>query len=141
MSSSKIILSYRGAVQTWECDSNGHMNVMYYINKFELAGRNCAVEMGMTKDFLQSNALGIAVVEQNIKYLREVFVDDLLYVHSRLKGYTKKVFQYEHELWNREKEALSAVMDIKLVIFDLEARKAVELPNHITKSLDDLLGG
>ena len=30
-------LTYKGAVLTNECDSNKHMNVMYYINKFELA--------------------------------------------------------------------------------------------------------
>ena len=139
MSISKTILSYRGAVQTWECDSNGHMNVMYYINKFELAGRNCGAEIGITKDYLTANSLGIAVVEQNIRYQREVFEDDLLYVHSKVKGHTNKVFQFEHELWNREKEVLSAVMDIKLVIFDLEKRKAILLPPHVVKALTDLM--
>lgn len=35
---------------TWECDSNGHMNVMYYINKFEHAGRNFDLEMGLLEN-------------------------------------------------------------------------------------------
>lgn len=50
----KMILTYQGAVQTWECDSNDHMNVMYYINKFELAGRNLGFEMGTRWELLLS---------------------------------------------------------------------------------------
>jgi len=78
----KKVLTYKGAVATWECDSNGHMNVMYYISKYELAGRNCSLEIGLTKKFLQDNNYGIAVVEQVIKYQKEVFEDDLLYIES-----------------------------------------------------------
>ena len=72
----KKILTYKGAVMTWECDSNQHMNVMYYINKFENAGRNFGLNLGLQK--LMSKEVGSVVVEQNIKYIKEVFEDDLL---------------------------------------------------------------
>ena len=79
----KKVLTYKGAVMTWECDSNRHMNVMYYINKFEHAGRNFDIELGLFKDGL-SEEKGIVVLEQNIKYLKEVFEDDLLDTEGKI---------------------------------------------------------
>ena len=131
----KSILTYKGAVQTWECDSNRHMNVMYYINKFELAGRNCGNEFGLKREFLESNNLGVAVVEQNIQYKKEVFEDDLIYVLSRAKGYSEKVMNFEHTMYDSESDQLSAVMDIKLVLFDMKLRKAVKLPDHLIENI------
>ena len=61
----KRILTYKGAVMTWECDSNQHMNVMYYINKFENAGRYMSLEMGVSE--IMSEEIGFVVVEQTIK--------------------------------------------------------------------------
>ena len=61
-----------------------------------------------------------------------------MYVESRVLGYTNKVFHFEHEMWNREKNELAAVMDIKLVIFDLEARKAIPMPKNLKLRLDKL---
>jgi len=135
----KEFLTYKGAVQTWECDSNGHMNVMYYINKFELGGRNCSVEFGMTKKFLESNNFGIAVVEQIIQYKREVFEDDLLYIMSSVKGVANKVFHFEHKLYNKSEGVLSATMNAKLVIFDLKLRRAIEIPDEFRQNLTKLL--
>ena len=132
----KGILTYKGAVQTSECDSNGHMNVMYYINKFELAGRNCGSEFGLKKEYLEKHNLGIAVVEQNIQYKKEVFEDDLIIVRSRAKGYTDKVMNFVHTMYNVENDQISAVMDIKLVVFDLEKRKAIQLPEILRKNMD-----
>ncbi len=139
MKSNKQFLTYKGAVQSWECDSNGHMNVMYYINKFELAGCNSGLEFGLTKEFFRTNNYGIAVIEQLIQYKKEVFQDDLLYILSRPKGYTNKVFHFEHELWCKDRNELSAVMDIKLVILDLGKRKAVKMPQDIKFGLEKLL--
>ena len=55
----KKYLTYKGAVMTWECDSNRHMNVMYYINKFENAGRNMSVEMEIEE--LMNEEVGFVV--------------------------------------------------------------------------------
>ena len=77
------------------------------------------------------------MVQQNIEYKREVFEDDLVYVMSSLKGFSNKVFNFEHELWSRETNQISAIMDIKLVILDLDKRRAVPLPSHLTKKLEE----
>ena len=133
------ILTYKGSVQTWECDSNRHMNVMYYINKFEQAGRNCSFEFGVTKDLLSSSNLGIAVVEQNITYKRELFEDDLVYVKSRPISYTDKVISFRHEMYLASENALSSIMEVKLVFFNLAERKSVSIPQKVKSNVEGFL--
>ncbi len=123
----KKILTYKGAVMTWECDSNRHMNVMYYINKFEHAGRNFSMELGLY-EIETSPETGMVVLEQKINYLREVFEDNLLYTESSLLGVSNKTFTVLHEMYRRPKNELVAKMELILVLFDKVHRKALPLP-------------
>ena len=56
------ILTYKGAVMTWECDSNGNMNVMYYINEFEHAGRNFDIVL-RTRNGKSNLDIGVVALE------------------------------------------------------------------------------
>ena len=122
-------LTYKGAVMTWECDSNRHMNVMYYINKFEHAGRNFDIELGLHEDSSLSNH-GVVVLEQKINYLKEVFEDDLLYVMSSLKEVGNKAFKVYHEMYNGRNDEIVCTMLITLVRFDKVHRKALPFPEE-----------
>ena len=135
----KKMLTYRGAVSSWECDSNGHMNVMYYVNKYELAGRNLFVKLGLTKQYLNDNNYGVAVVEQHIKYHREVFEDDILYIESVVEGCSEKVITLFHELKNGTSHQVVGAATIKLVVFDKYRRKAVKLPYEIMNKIVELM--
>lgn len=135
----KKILTYKGAVMTWECDSNGHMNVMYYINKFEHSGRNFGLEMGLT-DLGRNDELGIVVVEQTIKYLKEVFEDELLFIESSLLAVGNKTFTILHEMYNTKNKELVSTMNVILVLFDKINRKALPIPTDIKENLIKTLG-
>ena len=134
----KKVLTYKGAVLQWEADSNGHMNVMYFINKYEHAGHNFSNEIGFTN--LGSNMeLGLVVVNQVINYYKEVFVDDILYVESSLVSIGTKSFECLHEMYNgRTKERVST-MKISLVVFDKVNRKAIPFPKDIKARLESQL--
>lgn len=123
----KKILTYRGAVMTWECDSNRHMNVMYYINKFEHAGRNFSMDLGLY-EIETAPDTGMVVLEQKINYLREVFEDNLLYIESSLLGVSNKTFTVLHEMYRRPENKIVAKMELVLVMFDKIHRKALPLP-------------
>ncbi len=122
-------LTYRGAVMTWECDSNRHMNVMYYINKFEHAGRNFDLELGLHEDSSESDH-GVVVLEQKINYIKEVFEDNLLYVMSSLKEIGNKAFKVHHEMYNGRNDEVVCTMLITLVRFDKVHRKALAFPQE-----------
>lgn len=123
----KKVLTYKGAVMTWECDSNGHMNVMYYVNKFENAGRNFDLNLGLMNEVQRDNT-GIVVLEQNIKYHQEVFEDDLIYIESSLLDVGNKAFTVFHEMYNGRTKNLVSTMQVTLVLFNKIERKALPFP-------------
>lgn len=131
----KKILTYKGAVMTWECDSNRHMNVMYYVNKFEHAGRAFGLEMGLHELGQGDDDTGIVVVEQTLKYLQEVFEDDLLYIESSLVDIGNKAFTLLHEMHDARTKKLVSTMDVVLVLFDKKNRKALPFPKDRKEAL------
>ncbi len=132
------VLTYKGAVMTWECDSNGHMNVMYYINKFELAGRHFNLEMGFD-ELGDSDSVGIVVLEQQVKYLKEVFEDDLLYIETSLLEVGNKAFTIYHQMFNTKTKNLVSEMKIVLVLFDKINRKALPIPDAKREAIEKAL--
>ncbi len=134
----KKVLTYRGAVMTWETDSNRHMNVMYYVNKFEHGGRNFSLEMGLM-DLFEDEETGIVVLEQQIKYLQEVFEDDLLSIESSLIEIGNKAFTILHEMYNQKTQQLVSTMKATLVLFDKVNRRALPFPANKRKKLGHLI--
>ena len=119
---------------TWECDSNRHMNVMYYINKFEYAGRSFDLELGLLKSGLDET-IGIVVIEQKINYLKEVFEDDLIHIESTLLDIGNKAFKVLHEMYNSRTNQLVCTMHGVLTLFDKKTRKALPFPPQKRESL------
>ena len=120
---------------TWECDSNGHMNVMYYINKFENAGRNFNLDIGLVPIMEQDPNMGIVVLEQTINYIKEVFEDDLLYVESELVDVGNKAYKIQHNMYNGATKELVSTMKIAVVLFDKMLRKSMIFPAELRDEL------
>lgn len=124
----KKVLTYKGAVMTWETDSNRHMNVMYYVNKFEHAGRNFNLDLGL-HEIINQGEIGIVVLEQKLNYYTEVFEDDLLYVESSLIDIGNKAYTLFHEMYNGKTKKLVSTMKVILTLFDQVERKAIIFPS------------
>jgi len=60
------VLTYRGTVYPWQCDHIGHMNVMWYVGKFDEATWHLFARVGITPSYLRASGRGMAAVEQNI---------------------------------------------------------------------------
>jgi len=113
------------------------MNVMYYINKYENAGRNFALEMGVAS--LMSKEVGFVAMEQTIRYFREVFEDDLLYVESSLIKLSNKAMTFRHEMYNGLTKEKVSEMDVVGVLFDKINRKSMELPEEARSKMLQLI--
>ena len=130
-------LTYKGAVMTWECDSNGHMNVMYYINKYENAGRNFDLDLGLTTLLQeQKETVGMVVVEQKIQYLKEAFEDDLLYVMSELNAVGNKSITMTHKMYNGHTKEHIGTMNLVCVLFDKVNRVGLVLTPELKEELN-----
>jgi acyl-CoA thioester hydrolase len=59
--------TYRGIVYPWHCDHMGHMNVMWYVGKFDEACWQFLGMLGLDRLRFAENVPGMAAVEQHIQ--------------------------------------------------------------------------
>ena len=128
---SEGFLTYRGAVYPWHCDHMGHMNVMWYVGKFDEATWNFFSEVGLTRAYLDANDRGMAAVEQVINYKKELMAGDTVSVHSAVIEVKDKVRRFSHEMRNAQSGEVAATTLLTGVFLDRSARKACPFPADI----------
>ena len=122
------VLTYRGTVYPWQCDHMGHMNVMWYVAKFDEACWQLLSWLGMSSSRMRTDRVGMAAVEQRIEYKREVFAGDLVSIRSRILEVKEKSVRMQHEMTNDETKELVATMEVVGVHLNFPTRKSCPLP-------------
>jgi len=132
-------ISYRGSVYPAQCDHMGHMNVQWYVAKFDEATWNFFSDLGITPSFLRKSASGMAAVEQHIKYIRELRAGDVLTIYSRLTELSGKVIRFHHQMINGDTGDTAATTDLVALHMDLNTRKSIMFPEQIVCNANDRL--
>jgi acyl-CoA thioester hydrolase len=127
-------ITYRGAVYPWHCDHVGHMNVMWYVGKFDEATWNLFHRIGITAQYLRQNRRGMAAVDQHVEYKREMHAGDVVTVRSTVLEFAGKKVRFRHEMVNDGTGELAAVTTLIGVHLDADARKACPFPPEIAGS-------
>jgi acyl-CoA thioester hydrolase len=135
----QLIQTYRGTVYPWHCDHMGHMNVMWYVHKFDEATWNLFAEAGITPSYLRKNHRGMAGVQQNITYKRELYPGDVVAVRSGVLDFREKVMRFRHEMVNLESDETAAVMELTAVHMDTVKRKSCAFPPAVLERLRHLV--
>lgn len=125
------LITHRGVVYPWQCDHNGHMNVMWYVGKFDEATWCLFADMGLTPTYLRDSRRGMVAVEQHLTYKRELFAGDNLSISSRVLGVTNRSVRFEHTMWRNEEETVAASSTLTGVHIDADKRSACPLPGQI----------
>jgi acyl-CoA thioester hydrolase len=126
-------VTYRGAVYPWHCDHVGHMNVMWYVGKFDEATWNLFQRVGITPAYLRGNQRGMAAVDQHIEYKRELKAGDVVSVRSEVLALGDKKIRFRHEMVNEDTGAVAAVTTLLGVHMDTQARKACPFPAELVQ--------
>jgi acyl-CoA thioester hydrolase len=120
----EALLTYRGTVYPWHCDHVGHMNVMWYVGKFDEATWHLFNLIGLSPPYLRSAQRGMAAVDQHISYLQELHAGAVVSVRTRLLEVKDKSLRFEHEMFDDGTHALAARTTLKAVHLDTVARKS-----------------
>ena len=120
--------TYRGTVYPWHCDHMGHMNVMWYVGKFDEATWNFFAGLGMSAAWLQSSGGGLVAAEQRLAYLSELLPGDTLVVRSAVLEVRNKTIRFVHHMHEGTSNRLAAVCQLIGVHIDAQARKSRPLP-------------
>jgi acyl-CoA thioester hydrolase len=137
---SERLLTYRGTIYPWHCDFVGHMNVMWYVGKFDEATWHLFNALGLTPSMLRASKRGMAAVDQQISYIRELHAGDIVTVYSTLLEIKEKSLRFTHEMINDGTGEVAATTTLKGVHLDLEARKSCAFPEAVLASGRKMLG-
>ena len=133
-------ITYRGTVYPWHCDHMGHMNVMWYVGKFDEASWNFLASIGFTPAYLRDSNRGIVAAEQHLAYKKELLAGDTVFVRSRLLEARQKVILFMHEMVNAQTLEVAATSQYTAIHIDRGTRKACPLPPQVQAVLRPVNG-
>jgi len=127
----ELPITYRGTVYPWQCDHMGHMNVMWYVGKFDEATWHVFSSLGLTPSLLRQHDRGMAGVQQNTSYKRELRAGDIVAIRSGILEMREKVIRFFHEMRNEETDEISAVTVLTAVHMNLKTRKSCPFTEEV----------
>ena len=125
------LLTHKGTIYPWHCDHMGHMNVMWYVGKFDEATWHLFHAIGITPDYVRDNDRGMAAVEQTIQYRRELLAGEIITIHSALLEMKDKSIRFTHEMRKTDTNEIAATTILTGVHLDAVARRACAFPQEI----------
>ncbi|MER9877291.1 acyl-CoA thioesterase [Mesorhizobium sp. M0195] len=128
----------KAVAHPWLCDAMGHMNVRFYTAFFDDASSFFVGGLGGGVDQLAGAHLGWADVRHVVEFREEVRSGGLLRVCTRIIKVGRTSLTFQHELTGPSGN-LHATIEIVSVMFDLEKREAVPLPDTIRTAAERLI--
>lgn len=130
---------YRGMVNTWECDVNGHMNVQFYLGKTGEGMPHLRNAIGLTPEVIGATGRSYAAIKALIRYRQEVHAGDPLSVEARIVEVTDKTITIVADMVRDSDGKLSARVELTVIAFDLKRRRAMTWAPEQRQRLDALL--
>ena len=122
----------------WQ-DSNGHVNVQYYLTLYDRGGWPLLESLGIDVARSKQRKYGFFDLEHHVWYLKEIHVGDAVTVHCRLVERGPKRLHGVMFIANRTRAQLASVMEFLSSAADLEARKTAEIPPQVAARIDSML--
>jgi acyl-CoA thioester hydrolase len=117
----------------------GHMNVMWYVGKFDEATWHLMAAIGITPSYMQETKTGMAGVQQNITYKREIFAGAILEIRSHIVSIGQRKIVFAHEMRDAESDEVCAVCELTAVHIDRTTRRATPFPREVQTRTEKLL--
>lgn len=105
-------------------DTFGHMNNAVYLTLFEDARWEFLNQNGYGLHEIQKAGLGPAILEANIRYLKELRLRDQIVIETTLLSYEKKIAKMTQKMVRDG--VVCCTFDMTFGLFDLKARKLVK---------------
>jgi len=101
------------------------------MGKFDEATWQLFAMFGLTPSFLREQARGMAAVQQNITYKRELRAGDVVSIRSGVLEIREKVIRFLHEMYNDETGEIAATAELTGVHLDTVLRKSSPFPETV----------
>jgi acyl-CoA thioester hydrolase len=125
---SKPVIEYESVVRPEWIDSNGHLNLAYYVVVFDLATDALYSALDIGDAYREASGNSCFTAETHTLYEREVRLGDRLLVKAWLLGADTKRLHYFHEMFHVESGERSAVQELMALHIDMNVRRVSPYP-------------
>ncbi|MBE7635380.1 hypothetical protein GUA87_00865 [Sneathiella sp. P13V-1] len=130
----KLIPSYRGAVEAWECDQMDHMNVQFYSDKASAALAHLLNALGLTPARIREEGKTLRYKNLRIQYKAELRGGSLISGVSGIRSADKTEIRGFTNLYNTGTSVLSCNQEFALVYQDLKSGEIEDIPDDILEA-------
>jgi acyl-CoA thioester hydrolase len=134
---SRPVTEYEDVVRPGWIDSNGHMNLAYYVVVFDLATDALYRALNIGDAYRDAWGNSCFTAETHTLYEREVHLGDKLLVRTWLLGADQKRLHYFHEMFHTESRERSAVQELMALHIDMDVRRVAPFPPETYAALQD----
>ena len=133
---SRPVIEHEDVVRPEWIDSNGHMNLAYYVVVFDLATDKLYATLGIGDAYREATGNSCFTAETHTVYEREVQLGERLRVHTWLLGSDAKRLHYFHELFHADSGERSAVQELMALHIDMRIRRVAPFPEEQRTALE-----
>ncbi len=119
---------YERTIPSAFLDENDHVNVQYYLRLVEKSLGAVFQQAGLGQIYAAAEPFGNFALEQHIRYLAEILVDDQVAVYIRLIELSPKRAYFMGFLVNETREQLAAVVEVVTMNVAMSQRRGAPFP-------------
>ena len=133
-----VLLTTKKIIKEWT-DYNNHMNLSYYILVFDLGAEVILSKFQMGEHSAKTTKKSTMVVETHTTYNSEVKEGDEVDVFLSHFDHDNKRLHYKLEMYDKNKNVLSATTEVLSLYIDLNIRKVTELEEEKKAIIDEFI--
>ena len=133
-----VLLTTKKIIKEWT-DYNNHMNLSYYILVFDLGAEVILSKFKMGEQSAKTTKKSTMVVETHTTYNNEVKEGDEVDVFLSHFDHDNKRLHYKLEMYDKNKNVLSATTEVLSLYIDLSVRKVTELEEEKKAIIDEFI--
>ena len=133
-----LLLKTTKIINEWT-DYNNHMNLSYYILVFDMGAEVILSKFKMGEHSAKTTKKSTMVVETHTTYNQEVKEGDEVDVFLSHFDHDNKRLNYKFEMYDKNKNVLSATTEVLSLYVDLSIRKVAELEEEKKAIIDEFI--
>ena len=133
-----LLLSTTKIINEWT-DYNGHMNLAFYILVFDKGAENILSKFQMGEQSAKTTKKSTMAVESHTTYNNEVKENEEVDVYLSYFDHDKKRLHYKLEMYDKNRNILSATTEVLSLHMDLNIRKVVEFEDEKKAIMDNFI--
>jgi len=114
----------------------GHMNVMWYVGRFDEATWSYFAGFGLTLAYFDANNSGMAAIQQNITYEKELLAGDIIAVTTQTCSVRGKALCFTHRMYNAQTGERAALCELTALHIDRIKRRAIPFSGEILEEIE-----